>query len=320
MIVWEPRGGCPSRSRLQRQLGDLPLSSPGTGPTPPPPRSPPPPARLAPPPPGRPSAHALSPRPVTWRFKSRRLARWGLRGGRARARRPRVTGARLGQVGARPPRSAGRVPARGGARRGRAPRRRVCCALGEGAARWPSRARALAPRVPGGVPGCGLPGRAPRPAAGGLRGPPRSRAFSLAEAGRAGGAGSPASPTDRAAGRAERGPSPEPRVWPTAGSAAARSGGLLPRQSFLWKVAFIFFPCLGFTGKGQGESPGRAQPWTWEPRKGPTAGTPRGPRARAACLGAVGGYEGGKGGWALSHVSPGAWFRAESRAAACAPS
>lgn len=89
-----------------------------------------------------------------------------------------MTGARLGQVGARPPRSAGRVPARGGARRCRAPRRRVCCALGEGAARWPSRARALAPRVPGGVTGCRLPGRAPRPAAGGLRGPPRSRAFS----------------------------------------------------------------------------------------------------------------------------------------------
>lgn len=32
---------------------------------------------LAPPPPGRPSAHALSPRGVTWRFKSRRLARVG---------------------------------------------------------------------------------------------------------------------------------------------------------------------------------------------------------------------------------------------------
>lgn len=122
------------------------------GPAPPlhTPPAPHPPGPPRPAPSRSPSAHALSPRRATWRFKSRRLARVGRRrGGRARTRRPRVTAARLGQVGARPPLSRGRGSRRGG---------------GSGAARpssagWRVVRRA---RLPGEVAG---PGRAPRPAA-----------------------------------------------------------------------------------------------------------------------------------------------------------
>lgn len=177
MIVCEPRGGCPSRSRLPSQLGDLPLSSPGSRPHPAPPRSPPPSARLAPPPPGRPSAHALSPRPGTWRFKSRRLARRGLRGGTS----PRAAAAGDG----RPPRPGRGAPAalrgkgpgagRGAARPGSAAARVLRPRGGGGAVAVP-RPRA-GPASPGGCAGLRAPGARPSPCRGRAAGPPAEPRF-----------------------------------------------------------------------------------------------------------------------------------------------
>lgn len=76
-----------------------------------------------------------------------------------------------------------------------------------------------------------------------------------------------------------RRPGPLVPGWSAGGQRRADRRWLLlhlPRRSFLWKVACIFFPCLGFTGKGQDESLRCAQSRTWELGKGPTAGTPRG--------------------------------------------
>lgn len=186
----------------------LPL---GTSPTPPHPLSaPPPPSRLAPPPPGRPSAHALSPRGVTWRFKSRRLARVGGGVGRACTRRPRVTASLLRQVRGAPALLRGEgVPVREGEGRCAAELCGVACFAPRG--RGPH-CGGPGPRVPspasprrGGWAagasarplvlrraGCGVPG---------VRSGPHGAALSSAEAGRAGGAGSPESWTGRQGGR-----------------------------------------------------------------------------------------------------------------------
>lgn len=252
--VGEPRGGCPSRWWLQRRRRDLPLSSPGDQPHPSTPL-PHPPGPPRPAPSRSPSAHALSPRRATWRFKSRRLARVGRRrGGRARTRRPRVTAARLGQVGASPPSPGGGGPgaAEGAAPRGRAPRGGVLCAARDSRGRW--RAPGAPPVLPLGPGGAGL---------------------SSAEGGLGWSAGSPAVP-GRAAGGRGAGPPGGPRAGQTAGWTGHSLLLQLQRQSFLWKVAFIFFPCLGFTGKGRDESPRRAQSGTGEPGEGPAAGMPRG--------------------------------------------
>lgn len=178
----------------------------------------PPPARLAPPPPGSPSAHALSPRGVTWRFKSRRLARVGAGGGRARSLGPGDSRS------PRPGRSAPPAPRglRPGAGRGGALARPsdVACFAPRGLGPRGGRLGAVSPRVPeevAGRPGCRVRGASPGP---------RGAVLSRRKEGCAGGAGAPLSPAGRRVGGR--------------GRADARALLVhLPRQSFLWKVAIF---------------------------------------------------------------------------------
>lgn len=191
-------------------------------------------------------------------------------------RQPQVTAARLGQVGARPLCSRGRGSRRGrvmGAGRPDSAGSRAWRPTGWGRA-VPSRALRAEPRESqrrwrGG--GCPCGGRAAERRASARV--PAELCFLPRRAGCARGARMPAVPGRGAA--PPRSPGPGSRR-PT----AARSCCSLPPQSFLWKVAFIFFPCLGFTGKGQDESP-----HSRDLGAGKGAGTPRGPRAGASLLG-----------------------------------
>lgn len=149
---------------------------------------------------------------------------------------------------------------------GRAPRCRVFCAPRDGAAPWPSGALRAEPRANprGGRVPHALPGRVP--SARRLHGFPLSCAFF--RGGRAG-RRCPRCPRRGGGVGGERPlPGAPGRAGPTAGGPAAGSCCSLPRQTFLWKVAFIFFSCLGFTGKGQDESLRRAQSGTWGSRDG----------------------------------------------------